>query len=773
MATPIARYNVVPNQRISEVFNFGVVAFSKVSIENVSIAIAGQGYFGSTPLVSSEIALNPRTDVWEYFIEIDPTDFSGSGLFTATATITGTDAGALVLPAIPLVVDGASTLESFMAWVSTTGNDGTGEVGNELLPYLTIDGAVTGIQTSSITNVSDGATIYIKEGTFVLGNNWNHIDTSYEWLTIEKSAEAVRENAIINAAGDTRITDFIRFKDISLTQATPGDAWLNNAPDSLWLDGCYVYGSDRHVANTNVAGRIADNETDYPTYFTNCYIYNVDYGMKRGALSRNTTMRQIGNDAYANTLCIINAVVEDVDPVVTYWHADGYQSFGDGPTNRIIYGYHATDLHYQGLFIRQTVGNTADNNAFINMFIEMREPGREESAGGIVVLNAGTLNGPFDHLLMWNCSFLGGEFQVYDDPAGALLSFNNSSFIGNVFEAYIDFEEVSGTDPSYGEPENVNNNDFLENHYVNSFVDGTPGASIQSFSPDSDIGVSQSVGDSKIDLDTPGSAFYGYPETNSILLNRVTKITPVDSVGNIRPLITDIGALELKVMWEINETDTVYGSEVINLPISTGINISIGDLVVVVLTTNAGNTPNAVSDSVGNIYTLLTTKTGGASIQRMAYCIATNAGVGVIITGTYNSSQVGIHTVTATSFTPDAGNTVSLDIDVSYVSSWEDTPWTTANDNTTGENCIAYAAFSSSNTETFSLPLINGKAATPIAVASTITTQFYRVLVETITGLFAQTTLDGGGAQASEMVVFKAIPAAALSVTHYFATLMQ
>jgi hypothetical protein len=47
--TPIARYDVVPHQRIesTDTFNFGVVAFSKAGIEKVVFTISGQSYGGT------------------------------------------------------------------------------------------------------------------------------------------------------------------------------------------------------------------------------------------------------------------------------------------------------------------------------------------------------------------------------------------------------------------------------------------------------------------------------------------------------------------------------------------------------------------------------------------------------------------------------------------------------------------------------------------------------------------------------------------------------
>ena len=63
-ARPVARWDVVPHQRISGVFNAGVVAFHEDGVK-VTFDVGGRKFTAEEP------KLNARTGVWEYFVPID------------------------------------------------------------------------------------------------------------------------------------------------------------------------------------------------------------------------------------------------------------------------------------------------------------------------------------------------------------------------------------------------------------------------------------------------------------------------------------------------------------------------------------------------------------------------------------------------------------------------------------------------------------------------------------------------------------------------------
>ena len=62
-AIPVARWDIVPHQRISGVFNAGVVAFHEDGVK-VTFDVGGRKFTAEEP------KLNARTGVWEYFVPI-------------------------------------------------------------------------------------------------------------------------------------------------------------------------------------------------------------------------------------------------------------------------------------------------------------------------------------------------------------------------------------------------------------------------------------------------------------------------------------------------------------------------------------------------------------------------------------------------------------------------------------------------------------------------------------------------------------------------------
>ena len=63
-ARPVARWDVVPDQRITGVFKAGVVAFHKTGVK-VEFEYAGKKFVAENP------TLNDRVNMWEYVCPID------------------------------------------------------------------------------------------------------------------------------------------------------------------------------------------------------------------------------------------------------------------------------------------------------------------------------------------------------------------------------------------------------------------------------------------------------------------------------------------------------------------------------------------------------------------------------------------------------------------------------------------------------------------------------------------------------------------------------
>jgi hypothetical protein len=246
--------------------------------------------------------------------------------------------------------------------------------------------------------------------------------------------------------------------------------------------------------------------------------------------------------------------VDGIDNGTTGNHADAYQIHTSGTPpaeNRIIYGLRAIDIHYQGFFARSDAG-TATNNALVNVLIEMRSPA-SPSESGDKPFSAMSFYDGWDHLLVWNNTILNGVSAMTFD------ALTNSSFVGNVFWHFI----AAGTatqdlNPAWSEPGNVNNNEFLHNHLENVYSvtpseECTPNDPFIRNSypcphwyakrPDSDSGVSSTVGEGELTIDYTSSDF-GKPVAGSQLLDRFLSKVPVDIDNRERGATSDVGAYE-------------------------------------------------------------------------------------------------------------------------------------------------------------------------------------------------------------------------------------
>lgn len=379
--TPIARTDVVPYQRIENgsSFNFGVVAFSKAGIDRVDFAISGQGYSGGTKS-SSTMALNTRVasgqsgnpgadydGVWEYYVTISASEFSSNGAFTVTPTVYGDDAGEITLAAVTLYVEGASNASPIEAWISTTGNDGTGTVNNQSLPYATFAGAMADIETAN-SGVLDYATIYLEEGSYDIDNYSG--TTSNDRLKITRASGADIDSTILNNAGTAIEGILLKLEGLSITSQGSWDYVVDSDSPNIWIDKCKLIGANRQSSGSNPVYM-----SDANWYITDSYIYNVDFACRPStAIARGLNISTIANDAFEqNAYLVVNCQLDYQHPGSTGWHADVRQTYlGAKPSNSIMFNVIATDLYYQGLFFR-IQSTDVQNTAFVNVFVQLAE----------------------------------------------------------------------------------------------------------------------------------------------------------------------------------------------------------------------------------------------------------------------------------------------------------------------------------------------------------------------------------------------------------------
>ncbi|MHB8790234.1 MAG: hypothetical protein ACYDBT_10180 [Desulfobulbaceae bacterium] len=544
--TPIARWDVVPYQRIEygSSLNIGVVAFSKPGIKKVEFTATGQGYSGGTK-TSTSMSLNSTTGTWEYWVSFPASDFSSNGAITITATVTDNNANTRNL-ALPMLVYGASAFSPVTCWVHpVSGSDSTCAVNNESAPCKTIGGAAAKINAANGGN-SDGAIIYLQEGTYSLAST--SISTSGQWVKITKDKDANRDNVILQKGSGAISGGYIHFDSVTL-KSTGAFAYVST-PTRLWTHNCRKIGSGRWIAGSNpIAFSDSNNH-----YSTNDYTYNVDFAYYQAALVRGATIEIIGNDVFQNTSMVVNCTANDMSNGTTGLHADGYQSHTSGvptPSNRIIYNYKLTDASYQGVFLRADAGLATDN-AFVNVLIEMQEP-PDLNESGAYTFTGFSLYQAWDHLLLWNCSFIGGHEEFSQS------ALTNSSFVGNYFYQYISQASSVGISTvQYAVNGNSYGNEFLYNHFEGVYGETStcikntvyssrnwPCPQWYAKKPDSGSPVTATIGDNVIDTTDPLSSNFGAPLPGSVLLDRMPFVkVPVDIYGNPRTGNSDVGAVE-------------------------------------------------------------------------------------------------------------------------------------------------------------------------------------------------------------------------------------
>ena len=213
----------------------------------------------------------------------------------------------------------------------------------------------------------------------------------------------------------------------------------------------------------------------------------------------------------------------------------------------------------------------------------------------------------------------------------------------------------------------------------------------------------------------------------------------------------------------INDTGaaTAYSatSEVVS------VDVTAGDLIVVGVTT-ADNTIGAtgISDDDGNDYV-----TGDAHAHsvsaitlRLAYCLSAKASGTVNITVTFDAGACRKNLLVAT-YTPDSGDTVSLDVSNFVEGGWEASPWETSQVTTTGDDevCVAFVMSGNSGTTYTNPEIPSGTAGIVIESVQLGMEGWYRILSATMSNGIAEIDPSVTNRYLIEMFCFKATAAAA------------
>ncbi len=204
---------------------------------------------------------------------------------------------------------------------------------------------------------------------------------------------------------------------------------------------------------------------------------------------------------------------------------------------------------------------------------------------------------------------------------------------------------------------------------------------------------------------------------------------------------------------------TEFGTGV--LATDTTINVAVGDLCVVIVSSqDAGVYCDALTDTAGNSYTVRTAIIFGFITLVIAWTIATSANVSNIFTAGFADEVTTTRkNIDALVFTPDGGDTVSLDVTASGGSLFEASPWETGQANTTGTDevivCGIQGGGGGVTTSNHEIP--DGTAATVDISNTNDLSVFYRIATATITNCEGIEDTSGSQGYSAEFVSFKSV----------------
>ena len=487
---PIARYDVAPHQRIEkgETFNFGVIAFHKDGIDRVVFEVTGAGYNGPESVTVTEMTLNPRTDVWEYWFPLSASSFTQAGNIQVKATVHSNDGASYVPSAlsqrigleqttgrtflnyIPMTVNSQrSGRECFLnpnptqclptveAWVNPSVSSTAGSIGNSNNPYPDISDALADIRDWRSANgygaTVDGAVIHVVP--FGSGDSsssheleMGEFDTISEYVTVTSDPTRGGNTANTRISKLTSINKelFVKIENLQIISKTnPVNGSPLNGNDFLFLlvTNSFLTGTfDTNSSTSEYKNPFRGNFDD--KWVINSRIEDVYFAVGSCTGARNLDVVRSHQDVFQNCPFIVNITVNGIDPIFpdgrpTYDHSDLWQFWGGGTVrNAIAYNVHATDVHYQGAYINVP---RVEGMAIVNTFIERRRENRLRGSASNNQKPAPTLislNADFHHLLLWHNTQVHFEDRYYNvmdgtdyGPFGAA----HVSIVGNSFKA--------------------------------------------------------------------------------------------------------------------------------------------------------------------------------------------------------------------------------------------------------------------------------------------------------------------------------------------------
>ncbi len=392
-ARPVARWDVVPYQRVSGVFKVGVVAFHESSV-NVLFKVDGRKKWSA-----KRPTKNDRTGVEEYVFPFDPVKCRCKpGPVTLSATATSEGGESYDLPDLVLYADPNGDLGSRkVVYVDPVkGND---------FADATRDAPVKTLGMG-IKKAEDGGTVMLAAGRYRLDKIG--IGKRREYWTTVQPAPGV-DGSEVKVEGGRPVTDKLRFRDVDIFAKIGPDANLaiyvgeGRHPLFAWFDGCRMYNSEGRGS-----GRSMPFGNRLMAYVTGGRTSDVTHG-PRCELVRNHTVEKITGSAFSGSNALIaNCKVSDIDSdgsgviaSVLYEAQIQYPRWVD---NVILFNVEADNCKSRGL-----VGSRLRDSAFVN--VKFATAARDE--GNLTRFSLG-----LDNVIFRNVEISGQDWIWVDNEFG-------------------------------------------------------------------------------------------------------------------------------------------------------------------------------------------------------------------------------------------------------------------------------------------------------------------------------------------------------------------
>lgn len=345
---PIARWDVIPYQRVDGVFKAGVCAFHEDGVK-VEFSVNGKKmYTAEKPI------LNDRTGVWEYTFPFDTSKFAdGPVALNARAITLGSEPESYDLPELSLFANSGKSLNvDSVVWADSENGDDAND-GAESAPVKTL--------AAAFRKVKIGGTVYLKKGLYD-PNGLGATNRIY-WTTIAAAPGVKRDDVEISHGRP--VADKLRFRGVTLFCDNDTGRYCTildgvNGSTCCWVDDCKMYNKKgRWSANANTFGNgmhayVTGGETTEMTNGTG------------GSIIRDHKVYRISSDVWSGSeRLVVNSHCWDVDPGTTGAHPDFFQSYAPAPKwtkNVILYNVSGYDCRSQGLF-----GMRLRDSAFVNV----------------------------------------------------------------------------------------------------------------------------------------------------------------------------------------------------------------------------------------------------------------------------------------------------------------------------------------------------------------------------------------------------------------------